>query len=71
MQAAKINKLSNVQQELLKIYSTNIPDNELIKLKRLLADFFAKELVTDATNFWKEKNLTDEDMDRWLNDEKQ
>ncbi|HOV12820.1 MAG TPA: hypothetical protein PK771_00895 [Spirochaetota bacterium] len=71
MQVSKINKLSNVQQELLKIYSTNISDNELIKLKRLLADFFAKELVTDATNFWKEKGLTDEDMDSWLNDEKQ
>ena len=67
--ATTASKLSNVQEELLKIYSTDIPDKDLLKLKRVLADFFAKDLTDSANKFWKEKNLTDADMDNWLNEE--
>jgi len=67
--ATTASKLSNVQEELLKIYSTDIPDKDLLKLKRILADFFAKDLTDSANKFWKEKNLTDADMDNWLNEE--
>ena len=42
--------LSNIQQELLKIYSTNMPDDELLKLKRVMGDFFKKELYRKPPN---------------------
>jgi hypothetical protein len=60
--------LSNVQQELLKIYSTNLPDNELLKLKRVMADFFKKELLNETAQFAKDKNLTEKDFERMLNE---
>jgi len=40
--------LSNVQVELLKIYSTNISEPELKELKNLLAQFYAKKSIENA-----------------------
>lgn len=51
--------LSNVQLELLKIYSADILDNDLLELKRILAQYFAKKAIANAANVWKEKGLTD------------
>lgn len=60
--------LSNVQMELLKLYSTNLSEEDLKELKLLLARFFAKKSIRLANEIWDEKGLTDEDMDRWLNE---
>ncbi|MFN7118845.1 MAG: hypothetical protein ACK4TA_18745 [Saprospiraceae bacterium] len=60
--------LSNVQIELLKLYSTNLSEEELEELKLLLARFFAAKSIQLANEVWDEKSLTDEDMDRWLNE---
>ncbi len=35
--------LSNIQKELLKLYSNNISDQELFEVKRLLSEYFAKK----------------------------
>jgi hypothetical protein len=51
--------LSNVQLELLKIYSADILDNDLLELKRILAQYFAKKAITNTDNVLKEKGLTD------------
>lgn len=51
--------LSNVPLELLKIYSADILDNDLLELKRILAQYFAKKAIANAANVWKEKGLTD------------
>lgn len=60
--------LSNVQQELLKIYSTDVPDDLLLKLKRVMADFFKNELLQETDQYAKEHNLTNNDFERLLND---
>mgnify|MGYP006309621441 CR=1 FL=1 len=59
--------LSNVQLELLKLYATDLSEEELLELKRLLARFFAEKAMRQADEIWEKKGLTDEDMDRWLN----
>jgi len=59
--------LSNVQLELLKLYSTNLSDAELIELKDLLAKFYAEKAVKHADEVWDEKGLTNDDIDIWLN----
>ena len=61
--------LSNVQLELLKIYSTNISESEMKELKDLLAQFYAKKSIENANESWKEKNLSNEIMDEWLNED--
>jgi len=63
--------LSNVQLELLKIYSTDITDEEVLEVKRLLAQHFAKKTIDAAEKVWQEKGLTNDIMDEWLNDENQ
>jgi hypothetical protein len=61
--------LSNVQVELMKIYSTNLSDKELKELKDLLALFYAKKSIKYANKAWKEKKLSNEIMDNWLNED--
>jgi hypothetical protein len=61
--------LTNVQIELLKIYSTNISDTDLKELKDLIAKFYASKAIESANKAWNEKNLTNEIMDNWLNED--
>jgi len=67
MNAIKL-PLSNVQVELMKIYSTNISEPELHELKNLLAQFYAKKSIENANEIWEKNNLSNEIMDSWLNE---
>ena len=58
------NSLSNMQLELLKLYSTDIKDNELQEVKNYLAKFFAKKAIDEADKLWDRKELSNDDMDR-------
>ena len=60
--------LSNVQMELIKLYSTDLSENDLKELKSLLAQFYAKKSIEEADKVWDEKGYTAEDMDRLLKD---
>jgi hypothetical protein len=59
---------SNVQLELLKLYSTDISDSELEEVKQKLADFFAKKATDEADKLWDEKNMDNNLMTKWLDD---
>lgn len=59
--------LSNVQVELLKLYSTNLNDDDIKDLKNKLAEFYASKAIGAADKVWEEKNLSNEEMDKWLN----
>ncbi len=58
--------LSNMQQELLKMFSRDINDNDVIETKRLITKYFAEKSISEANKVWDEKNWTDEDMNRLL-----
>ncbi|HEY4196361.1 MAG TPA: hypothetical protein VGM63_12550 [Mucilaginibacter sp.] len=60
--------LSNVQVELLKLFSSNLTERDLIELKDLLSGFYADKAINQADVIWTERKLTDEDMDKWLNE---
>lgn len=60
-------KLSNVQMELLRLYSTNLSEDDLEELKLLLARFYGDKSIKLANKVWDNKGLTDEDMDILLN----
>jgi len=59
--------LSNIQIELMKLYSTNLSDNEMMELKNVLANFFGNKAIEKANQIWDERGLTNDDMDKWLN----
>ncbi len=67
MQAQNKTPLSNIQVELLKLYSTDLSETDLSELKEQLAQFYAKKAIYSANEKWKEKGLSDNDMDNWLN----
>ena len=66
MQTVLKQPFTNVQLELLKTFSHQLPESDLIDLKNTLAVFFAKRLVIQADTVWKEKNWNDELVDEML-----
>jgi hypothetical protein len=58
---------SNVQLEILKTFSHQLSDSDLLELKNLLVTFFAKRLVQEADRVWEENNWNDKDIDNMLN----
>lgn len=59
--------LSNVQLELLKLYSTNISDKDMEELKDVLARFYGEKAIKLADIIWDEKKYTENDMNSILN----
>jgi hypothetical protein len=60
--------LSNLQQELLKLYASNISEADLLSIKKYLAKFFAEKAIAEADKIWDEKGYTKETMNNWLNE---
>ena len=63
--------LTNLQYELLKFFQYDVQEQELMDIKQLLSEYFAKKAMDEMDKHWKEKNLSNETMDAWLNDEQQ
>lgn len=60
--------LTNLQLEILKLYSTDMSGEELNELKKLLADNYAKKAIINADKIWSGKKLSDKDMEKWLHE---
>ena len=58
--------LSNVQAELLKVFSTDIPDSHLAELKNIIARFLLDKARDKADTAWDEKGYTDEKLQQIL-----
>ena len=54
--------LTNLQLEILKLYSTDMKEDELNELKKLIAENYAKKAIKEADKIWVEENLSDTDM---------
>ena len=67
MQPAIPRPLTNLQLELLKIFSRNISDETLLEIRQLLAEYFAKRAVEGANKVWDEQGWNDEKVDELLN----
>ena len=60
--------LSNVQLELIKLYSTNLEYDELMELRKVLANHFAQKAVNGADTLWNQKEMSMDTMETWLNE---
>ncbi len=60
--------LTNLQMEILELYSTDLTEEDLKELKTMLAKFYAHRAIREADRIWDEKHLTNEDMEQWLNE---
>jgi hypothetical protein len=62
-------KLSNLQLELLKIFSRDISDMELMDIRRLLTRYFMERAVKNADEIWEQKGYSKELMEQWLKED--
>jgi hypothetical protein len=58
--------LSNLQLELLKTFSHQLSDQDLLQVKALLAAFFAKKSIETANRVWDDEGWNPEKVDQLL-----
>jgi len=58
-------ELTNLQQELLKIFSFEISDQQLNEVRTLLSSYFAAKATQEMDRLWEENNWTDETINEW------
>lgn len=61
--------LSNVQEELLKLYSADLSSEEIEELKTVLGKYYARKASKFADKIWDEKKYSDKTVEEWLNEE--
>jgi hypothetical protein len=59
--------LSNLQVELLKLFSVDLPEEELIELKRVMAKFLLERARDKADKIWDQKAYSDEKLNGLTN----
>jgi len=60
-----LEKLTNVQLELLKLFPYNLPEKQLIEIKDILAKYFAQSATKEMDRLWEENNWDAETMENW------
>lgn len=58
--------LSNIQAELLKLFSAEIPESHLLELKKVMAKFLLDKARDKADAIWDEKEYSDEKLQQIL-----
>ncbi len=61
-------KLTPLQLELLKVYALHPSEEDLLAVKRLLAEYFSGKLTSRVQQAVREKGITEEDLAQWLNE---
>ncbi len=61
-------KLSPLQLELLKVYSFQPKEEDLIAIRKLMAQYFADKLRGNIGQAMKDRNITEEDLDKWVDE---
>ncbi len=67
METAARQPFSNLQLELIKTFSHQLEEQELLEVRKILASFFTQRAIKQANKVWDEKGWTDANVDRMLN----
>ena len=65
----KSQKLSDLQLELLNVYSFNPDEKDLVPIRKLLAEYFSQKLINKVGQAVTDNNISEEDLDGWLNEQ--
>lgn len=58
-------RLSNLQLELLKIFSFELSEEQLLEIRSVLAQYFANKLTTDIDQLFEEKGWNMDKIEEW------
>ncbi len=61
-------KLSNLQLELIKTFSYQLDDTQLLEIKDILSKYFAEKATQEMDKLWDENKWTNATMDTWANE---
>lgn len=64
-------KFTNIQHELLRLYSHNVSDEDLLAIKELIGRYFMDKLQRKVSEAARKLGYTQEDFDAILNDPNQ
>jgi hypothetical protein len=60
--------LSNIQLELLKIFSINLGDEQMEEIRLLLMNYFAEKVTKDFDDLFEENGWGEEKIEEWSNE---
>lgn len=60
--------LTNLQLELLKIFSIPLQEEQIKEIKMLLSQYFADKATEEMDRLWDEKGWSQETMEEWANE---
>lgn len=60
--------MTNLQLELLKIFSFEPSQEQLIEIKALLSNYFADKATAEMDRLWEKHHWTDKTMTAWANE---
>ena len=61
-------KLTNLQLELLKVFSYQLNQQQLADIKNLLSHYFAEQATQEMDKLWEENNWDNNTMLEWVNE---
>lgn len=67
-QIAPSGKLSNIQIELLKLFTRDIPDEDMIEIRSLLSRYFMEKARDEMDKLFEEKGWGQEKLEEWANE---
>ena len=62
-------RLSSLQIELPKVYALEPSQQEMEDIQRMLGQYFGKKLAIKVEQQVKQKGISEEEVDQWLNGE--
>ncbi|MEM6768345.1 MAG: hypothetical protein AAF655_25630 [Bacteroidota bacterium] len=67
------NNLSNTpltqqQLEILKLFSRELDENDMLEIKRLIVKYLAEKVTSEVDSIWKARDWTEKDMESILNE---
>ncbi len=63
---ARTDRLTNLQLELLKIFSRTVSEEDLLEIKKTLSQYFAKKAIAAADKAWDEKGWSKKEAEKIL-----
>lgn len=57
--------LTNLQLELLKVFSLELDDSQLLDIRKLLSDYFAKKATEGIDKLWDENKWDQATIEKW------
>ena len=60
--------MTNLQIELLKVFSYDLPEEQLLEIRQLLAKYFAQKVDAEMDRLWEERGWTEKTMREWADE---